>query len=387
MHQNSKSSTTHAEHRVGRHRLREKVEGLLALADIQIGGNRPWDLHVHNDGVYARVLAQGAMALGESYVDGWWDCAELDEFFHRLFRSGLYRKANTWAAFAGKLYAKLVNLQTPSRAFHIGRHHYDIGNDWYRALLGEKMIYSCGYWADAADLDAAQEAKLDLVCRKLELEPGMRVLDIGCGWGGAAKFAAERYGAEVLGITVSEAQVALARECCRGLPVEIRLQDYRRLEGSFDRVFSLGMFEHVGHKNYVTFMRVVRRCLKDGGLFLLQSIGGNHCALRTDPWLAHYIFPNSMLPSPRQLGAAIEDVFVLEDWHNFGADYDKTLMAWHKNMHQNWDSLEEKYGARFRRTWDYYLLSCAGAFRARHQQLWQVLLSNNGVPGGYRAAR
>jgi cyclopropane-fatty-acyl-phospholipid synthase len=249
------------------------------------------------------------------------------------------------------------------------------------------MIYSCGYWKDAATLDEAQEAKLDLVCRKLGLQPGMRVLDIGCGWGGTAQFAAERYGVSVVGVTVSAEQAAYARRLCEGLDVEIRLADYRTPDGTFDRVLSIGMFEHVGYKNYAEFMRVVRRRLADDGLFLLHTIGGNRSVKRSDPWTDRYIFPNSMLPSARQIAATIEGTFVLEDWHGFGPDYDRTLIEWHRNVERHWPELEAKYGERFRRMWTYFLLSSAGGFRARKNQLWQLVLSPHGVPGGYCAAR
>ena len=253
-------------------------------------------------------------------------------------------------------------------------------------MLGERLIYSCAFWEHAASLDEAQEAKLDLVCRKLGLQPGMRVLDIGCGWGGAARYAAERYQVEVVGITVSQEQVRLAREMCRGLPIEIRYQDYRSLEEPFDRILSVGMFEHVGPRNYVTFMDVVRRCLKENGLFLLHTIGTQQTTKRCDPWIGRYIFPNSKLPSAREICAAMEGHFILENWQNFGADYDRTLMHWFRNFQENWSWLRDRYDERFFRMWKYYLLSCAGVFRARANQLWQIVLSPQGVPGGYRIA-
>jgi cyclopropane-fatty-acyl-phospholipid synthase len=287
------------------------------------------------------------------------------------------------------LVAKVVNLQTKSRAFRVGREHYDIGNELYERMLDRRMMYSCAYWKDAADLDAAQEAKLDLSARKLGLEPGMRVLDIGCGWGGTAQFFAERYGCEVVGVTVSREQAEYGRELCRGLPVEIRLQDYRDVHERFDRVVSIGMFEHVGYRNYRTFMEAVRRNLAEEGLLLLHTIGGNRSVHQGDPWLSRYIFPNSMLPSAKQITTAAEGLFVLEDWHNFGAHYDTTLQHWFANFRAHWPELRDSYGysERFARMWTYYLLSCAGSFRARHNQLWQVVLSPHGVPGGYQAPR
>ncbi len=363
--------------------LRHRIERLLSLADVEIGGEQPWDVQVHNAAMYARVLADGALGLGESYMDGSWDCERLDEFFHRILLAELDGKVHPTAELYWVAKARLLNLQKPSRAFKIGRHHYDIGNELYGRMLGSRLIYSCGYWKDAGTLEEAQEAKLELICRKLKLQPGMRVLDIGCGWGGTARFAAERYGVEVVGITVSEEQERFGRELCRGLPVEIRLQDYRELDESFDRVLSVGMFEHVGYKNYRTYMSIVQKCLKDDGLFLLHTIGGNRSVAGINLWTRRYIFPNSMLPSARQITTAIEGLFVLEDWHNFGTDYDRTLMCWFRNFDESWPVLRDRYDERFYRMWKYYLLSSAASFRARRNQLWQIVLSPRGVAGGY----
>jgi cyclopropane-fatty-acyl-phospholipid synthase len=279
--------------------------------------------------------------------------------------------------------SRFTNRQRKSKAAVIAEAHYNLGNDLFEAMLDRRMVYSCGYWREAADLDAAQEAKLDLVCRKLALEPGMRVLDIGCGWGSFAQFAAERYGVEVVGVTVSQPQVDLGRARCAGLPVDLRLQDYREVRGRFDRVVSIGMFEHVGLKNYRQFMEIAHRCLNEKGIFLLHTIGGLRSILCQDPWVEKYIFPNSLIPSARYITDAIEGLFVMEDWHNFGADYDRTLMAWWGNFEKAWPSLQARYGDRFYRIWRYYLLYCAGSFRARYNQLWQVVLSKGGVPGGY----
>ncbi|PIE31294.1 cyclopropane-fatty-acyl-phospholipid synthase [candidate division KSB3 bacterium] len=367
-----------------RETFREKSVQLLTLADVKIDGDRSWDIQVHNEKLYERVLAGGSLALGEAYMDGWWDCVDLDEFFFRILYAGLDRRVISRKELFTFLHAKLFNLQKLSRAYQIGQHHYDIGNDLYRNMLDRRMIYSCGYWKNATTLDDAQEAKLDLVCRKLGLEAGMRVLDIGCGWGGTAKFAAERYQVSVVGLTVSKEQARFAKELCKGLPVDIRLQDYRDMTERFDRVLSIGMFEHVGYKNYTTFMHVVRKCLPDDGLFLLHTIGGARSVVKTDPWIQRYIFPNSMLPSAKQICTAIEGVFVLEDWESFGADYDKTLMQWFRNFNAHWNTLKDRYDERFYRMWKYYLLSSAGAFRARDNQTWQLVLSPRGVSGGYQ---
>ncbi|MFC4728684.1 cyclopropane fatty acyl phospholipid synthase [Coralloluteibacterium thermophilus] len=367
-------------------RFRRRVATLLETADVRLDGDRAWDMQVHDGRLYRRLLAQGSLGLGESYVDGWWDAASLDGLVFRLLDARLDERVHGAGAILDGLVARLVNLQTRRRSRVVGERHYDLGNDLYTAMLGRRLVYSCGYWRDADDLDAAQEAKLDLVCRKLGLAPGMRVLDIGCGWGEALKFATERYGVEGVGVTISREQADYARTLCAGLPVEIRLADYRDLDERFDAIFSIGMFEHVGVRNYATFFDVARRCLADDGLFLLHTIGGERSTRHTDPWIARYIFPNSMLPSAAQIARTVEGRYVVEDWHNFGADYERTLQAWRSNVEAAWDRLP-RYDARFRRLWRYYLSSCIAAFRARRIQLWQLVLSPRGVPGGYVAPR
>jgi len=364
------------------------IDQLLAKADIRIDGDSPWDLVVHDERTFSRLLRSGSLGLGEAYMDGWLDAPALDQFFARVLSAHLDEEVRANPAMLGMIAkAVIFNMQSGRRAFTVGEVHYDLGNDLYQAMLDKSLTYTCGYWRDATTLDEAQEAKLDLVCRKLDLKRGDRVLDIGCGWGSFARHAATHYGATVVGITISKEQVALAQELCAGLPVEIRLQDYRDVHESFDHIVSLGMFEHVGRKNYRAYFDVARRCLKDGGLFLLHTIGRKDAVPPTDPWLNKYIFPGGVIPSMTQITKAVGKKFVIEDWHNFGADYDKTLMAWFANFDAGWPALEEKYGKRFYRMWKYYLLQCAGAFRARNLQLWQVVLSKEGVEGGYRSIR
>ena len=342
------------------------AQSLLSQANITINGNASCDLNVHNDELYSRVLGDGSLALGESYMDGWWDCASLDDFFFRIARSDTYNTVpkNLSSLFI-YLKAKLMNLQSKARAFQVGEQHYDLGNDLFKAMLDKNMFYSCAYWKHATTLDQAQEHKCELICRKLYLKPGMKVLDIGCGWGGLALYAAKNYGVKVVGVTISKEQAEYAREITKGYPVEIRLQDYRDINEPFDRIVSVGMFEHVGCKNYETFMNIAHTLLKDGGLLLLHTIGSNNSQAHGDPWLNKYIFTNGMLPSVEQIAQASQDLFMMEDWHNFGADYDKTLMAWHANFERHWPQLRSTYDDRFHRMWNYYLLSCAGLFRAR----------------------
>jgi cyclopropane-fatty-acyl-phospholipid synthase len=360
---------------------------LLEPADVVLDGDRPWDIVVHDPRMPARVLAQGTLGAGESYMDGWWDCGQLDDMLARVMRIELDRRLHSPQVLRTILLARLRNPQSRRRAWIVGRSHYDIGDDLYERMLDARMIYSCAWWPHASNLDEAQEHKLDLVCRKLGLEPGMRVLDIGCGWGGAAQFAAERYGVTVTGITVSAHQAAAARARCAGLPVEIRLEDYRRLTGRYDRIWSLGMFEHVGMRNYRTYFDTVRNLLAPEGLFLLHTIGSNRSVSVTDPWIEKYIFPKSMLPSIAQIAQAAEPHWVLEDWHGFGPHYDRTLLEWHRRFEASWSQIAAAYGERFHRMWRFWLLSSAASFRARRTQLWQLVYSRSGVPGGYEPVR
>lgn len=357
---------------------------ILREAGIEIGGSRPFDVTVHDDRLWGRAISHGTLGFGEAYMDGWFDSQALDQFIYKLLEYDIYAHLKPDLGLAlSFVRGKLLNLQR-SRVTEVGERHYDIGNDLYAAMLDRRMIYSCGYWAEATTLDAAQEAKLDLICRKVGLAPGMKVLDIGSGWGGFLKFAAERYGIEGVGITISKQQAAYAEATKGALPIETRLMDYMALEGQFDRVISIGMFEHVGYKNYDAYFRKVRSLLRPDGLFLLHTIGNNFTSTHGDPWTEKYIFPNGMLPSIRQISSSLERVFVMEDWHNFGADYDRTLMAWWANFDAAWPDLRDKYGDRFWRMWRFYLHVFAAMFRARNIHLWQVVLSPDGRPGGYR---
>lgn len=365
---------------------RRLLEALLATAEVSINGTRRWDIRVHDERFYRMALC-GSLGFGESYMARYWDTESLDELVYRISRAGILDNTNVLRDGWLFIRSHLGNLGGKHRAFQVGKRHYDLGNDLFVSMLDRTLTYTCGYWKNATTLEQAQEAKLDLICRKLNLSPGRTVLDIGCGWGSFAKFAAERYGVRVVGVTVSEQQVKLGHERCKGLPVEFRLQDYRDIKGVFDFVVSMGMFEHVGYKNYRTYMQVVHERLKQEGLFLLHTIGGNSPMKYGDPWVNKYIFPNGMIPAIRQIGEAIESLFVMEDWQNFGPDYAKTLLAWFKNFDAHWPELRAKYSDTFYRMWKFYLLSFAGIFRSRHNQLWQIVLSKDGILGGYSPAR
>lgn len=354
------------------------VRRLLESADIQVDGTRPHDIRVHSPEFYKRALRDGRLGVGESYLDGQWDTDALDQFIDRLLRARINEQVQDWQALVYVAAARAVNLQNIRRVSQSVEHHYDIGNDLYEAMLGPTLSYTCAYWQGVTTLDEAQLQKLDLVCKKLALRPGMEVLELGCGWGTFAKFAAENYGARVTGYTLSKEQVALGSELCRGLPVELRLQDYREARGSFDRVVSIGMMEHVGYKNHRAYFETVDRCLKPDGLAFVHTIGGNVSERLIDSFFHKYLFPNALIPSLAQLTAAAEGLFVIEDVHNIGPHYDPTLMAWHERFEAAWPALQSRYDERFHRLWRFYLLSSAGSFRARFTQLFQVVLSRPG---------
>ncbi|MGE0358437.1 MAG: cyclopropane fatty acyl phospholipid synthase [Burkholderiales bacterium] len=366
------------------------ISRLLGLAGIQLNGPAPSDILVRDPSMFDSLLAGWSLGLGESYVEEKWECERIDELACRLLRADLDGRPHGLSRlrlWTDVLRAKLVNLQSRRRAFQVGERHYDIGDEVFEAMLDANMVYSCAYWDRAVSLDDAQLRKLDMICRKLELKPGEHLLDIGCGWGALAAYAARHFGVKVTGVTVSRNQEKAARERCAGLPVEIALMDYRDLSGSFDKVVSVGMFEHVGARNYRAFLQVVDRVLERDGLFLLHTIGSHVTLKATDAWIDRYIFPNGAIPSAPQLTAALEGLFLVEDWHNFGPDYDRTLMAWHANFERAWPRLAGKYPERFRRMWRYYLLSCAGYFRSRQGQLWQLVLARRGRRGTYRSYR
>ncbi len=369
-----------------RKKIRDYIESLFVSADIHVNGDRPWDMQIHDNALFARILKGGSLALGESYSDGWWDCEALDQFFYRLFRARLNEKVNP-VTLVAVLQSLFLNMQNRARSLLVIKKHYDLDVNLYNSFLDPYNQYTCGYFKDTDDLAKAQEQKLDIICRKLMVSPEDSVLDIGCGWGGFARFAAERYGCRVTGITISDEQLGYAREFCRGLPVEIVKSDYRDFRGVFDKVLVCGMIEHVGYKNHRKLMEMACRSLKGRGLFLLQTIGSNISSRMGDPWINKYIFPNGLIPSARQIVAAAEGLFTIEDWHFLGSHYDRTLMAWYGNFIKNWDRIKSAYDERFFRTWKYYLLSCAASFRAKVNDLWQVVFSKKGQIRDYACAR
>ena len=369
-------------------KFRDQAERLLATVEISINGSNAWDIQIHDERLYARVFAEGSIGFGEAYMDGWWDSDQLDETMARILGSSIQSQMPRSLHMAKlAMTARWTNRQNKRRAWDVGDQHYNLGNDLFAGTFDTRLTGSCGYWKDAQTLDAAQDAKLDLICRKIGLQAGQSVFDIGCGWGAFMGFAAEKYKAVCTGVTISKEQVKYIAEQYAQLPVRAMLKDYRDAKGVYDHVVSMGMFEHVGPKNYRDYFETAERLMKDDGLFLLHTIGGNQSSNAIDPWMDKYMFVNGVLPSVSQIGEAIEGLFVVEDWHNFGPDYDKTLVAWYEKFDSNWHSLKNIYNERFYRMWKFYLLACAGAFRSRRCQLWQIVLSKRGVSGGYTSVR
>ena len=367
---------------------KDRIIGLLGDAGVRVNGSDPWDLQIKSDDFWTRLFAQGSLGLGEAYMDGLWECADLAEFFNRVLRFGINNKLPVTANLVVQVaQAKLLNMQTIARSKRVAKMHYS-ETDAYKASLDARMTGSCGYWpAGVTNVDQAQEAKLDLVCRKIGLKAGQRVWDIGCGWGAFMGFAAERYGADCVGVTVSPDQAAYGRERYKGKKVEFQVKDYREFDGKTDHVVSMGMFEHVGHKNYRTYFEKARSVIKDDGLFMMHSIGQQRSTDTIEPWLEKYIFPGGVIPSMAQIGKAIDGLWSVVDVHNIGPHYDRTLVAWDENFVAKWPRQRDAQGERFYRMWRYYLLCCAGGFRARILQVWQFVLSPTGVPEGYVFAR
>jgi len=374
--------------------MQTRIAELLNEIGVTLNGNKPYDIQVHDNRLFKKILTQGSIGAGEAYVEGMWDCEQLDELFFRICRHKLYDKIySPWQEGYLNICNTFINQQSPEKSKAVAERHYNLGNLFYERMLGKSMAYTCGYWKEATHLDDAEFAKYDLVCKKAQLKPGDIVLEIGCGWGGLAKYMAEKYGCEVHAMDIGKEPATYAKSFCKDLPVTIHHCDYRETsiynpKGiQFDKIVSVGVLEHIGYKNYRELIQIMRHCIKDDGIALLHSIGGNTSKKFCEPWIDKYIFPHGMLPSLKQLGKVFENTFIIEDHHNFGVFYNKTLLAWHANLNQHWDELKKTYDERFHRMMNYYLLSCAGGFRARDMQLWQFVLTPKGMLEYYQSVR
>jgi len=365
------------------------VENLLSKAEIALNGNNPWDVRVNSDRFYRRTL-RGSLGFGESYMDGDWDVESLDALFRRIIRMNITGSPLIMLnRLKLDLKSRLSNLQTRIGSRAIAETHYDLDHRLYELFLGPYNQYTCCFFNKARTLEEAEIEKLEMVCNKLDLRQGDRVLDIGCGWGGFAKYAAESRGCEVTGISISKEQVHYARDYTAGLPVEIIECDYRDLPqrfepGHFNKVVIIGMIEHVGYKNYRKIFEIVHRAIRDEGVFLLHTIGNNRVTTVVDPWIEKYIFRNSMAPAMTQLAQSLEGLFTVHDWENYGHYYAPTLAHWQERFEANWPQIEalettNRFDERFRRMFNYYFLSCKAGFETEHMYLWHLVMSKEGI--------
>lgn len=363
--------------RLGEPRLSQfAVARIFSIADVAINGTRRWDIRVSDDRFFPSVLFQGSLGLGESYLRGWWTCEDLEELFYRLITGGLERISRALPVhMIGRLADRFVNQQTRDKSLRVAERHYNLGNDLFLSFLGAYKNYSCGLYESTQTLDEAQVAKMEKICHELDLRPGDRLLDVGGGWGEFARFAATRHGCHVTSINIADEQIAYATEYCGDAPVEIRKCDYREISGRYNKIAVIAMLTHVGYKNYRLFMEVMSRCLEPNGLILIETVGGHVSQTNCEPWTDKYIFPGGMIPSLEQLDRSVEGLFHRTRISEFGLSYVRTLRSWHQNLLAAWPTLRHRYDDSTRLMFEYFFLSCAGAFRARDLVYWHVLLS------------
>jgi cyclopropane-fatty-acyl-phospholipid synthase len=365
-------------HRLGVRVAAALVERALAGSEIRLDGSRAWDIRVTDDRFFASVLLRGSLGVGEAYMAGWWECGDLEELARRALVAELDSRFSVVpTSMIAAALARLRNDQSLERSRRVADQHYSMDNDLFCRFLGRYRMYSAGYFegSDPDDLDEAQRRKLDLICRKLELSGADHLLDVGGGWGELARYAAATYGCRVTSINISDEQIRFAREYCRGLPVEIVKCDYRYVQGRFDKIAAIAMFPHVGYKNHREFIRVMRDHLAPEGLLLIECTAKNVSRTHMDPWVDRYFFPGALFPSVRQIGAAIDGMFAVEDWQNFWSSYIHTLRAWNRNFQSSWPELSTRYPESTRRMFEYFFLTGAGGFHARLLNYWHILLA------------
>ncbi len=328
-------------------------------------------IHADSRATLRRLLVNPRLAFGELYMDGHWQPADGDLMGTLKVAMTMIGSAETpaWIRRPRILLAKLHELNSPLRARRRVSHHYDLDHALYAAFLDRDLHYSCAYFhAPDLSLEAAQQAKCAYIAAKLDLRPGARVLDIGCGWGSLALYLAEHHGAQVTGVTLSTEQldVAKMRAKQRGLQqqVKFRLQDYRKVEGEFDAVVSVGMFEHVGRPQYPIYFRHMQRLLTSTGTALLHTIGRTSPPGALNPWIDKYIFPGGYIPAASEVLAASEPSrLILTDFEVWRLHYAHTLAEWRRRFNLRRAEFERRYGARFCRMWDFYLAVSEAGFR------------------------
>jgi len=359
----------------------------LTRAGVTVNGPNPWDIRVLDNRLFRRVVGTRELGFGDSYVEGWWECDRIDELVTRILRTGIKRilpPGISGLTLAAR--SVITNTQGSERAGDNATAHYGQHDALLRLILGEPLVYSCADWRDATDLADAQHAKIDRLASKLQLRPGMRVLDIGCGWGATADYLSTRHGVIVVGITPVAAQATHAARHHRHSDVSFVTTDFSNFTSPkpFDRIYSVGMVEHVGPKNLKPFFRHCQDLLVDDGIMFHQTIGRRTPRASTDAWIDRRIFPGGAIPSVQQLSRAWSAGWVLEDFENLGPDYDRTLMAWLGLLEGKKDQVLDQFGEEMYRTFRFYFQYCAGAFRARELQLWQLVLTKHPAPYQYR---
>lgn len=357
---------------------------ILQRSGIELNGKKPWDIQIKDPSIYMDTFLKGSLGFGDGYINGKWDVEKPDLFFEKIFLKHVSLIPNLGDTLFN-IRNFILNTQIGKRAFQVGEMHYDLGNEMFEYMLGESMGYSCGVFLNPGDtLGDAQYNKFETFCKKLRFRKGMKVLEVGAGWGTFARLAAQKYGVEVVGLTVSAEQKAFAENRCKGLPVKFLLMDYSDLDekysGYFDRVVSIEMIEAVGRKNFHQYFSIIGRAMKDDGLFGLQSIVGSG---KADPFISTRIFPNGLVPSAADLVKNSADILRLKHWESIGKDYEKTLMSWEANFRNNWKTISKLkssggrklYDDKFYRMWRYYLLSCAALFRTGMIDDAQIIMS------------
>lgn len=352
-----------------------------------VGSEPPIHLIIHNANTYDRILTFGALGFCEAYMEGWWDeeNGQLFELLGLLNRNHVIDKARENITIPLILQVVKQRLKTLPILIQNSRknvqHHYDLGNEFYRIFLDPTMTYSCGYRLQETDsLEQMQLQKYDLICRKLELQPGESLIDIGCGWGGMLIYAAEHYGVSGTGITLSVEQARLAQERIeqRGLSdrIQILLKDYREVQGQYDKLVSIGMFEHVGKGNFMTFMQKSAELLTPQGIGLLHTIT-TESNERNGAWVDKYIFPGGYAPQFHELTQALwATKLVVAHCENLKPHYAETLKRWAQNFMGNRTqiaALDPAYDERFLRMWHMYLQSFEASFRYGNLQVYQLL--------------
>lgn len=358
------------------------VRSILESAGIQANGTETWDPRINDQRFWNRVAMDGMLGLGDSYVDRWWDSDDIPEFFNRAIRGRLL----VWTSRSHHAILKRIrdwafNPQNPRRAVANVKAHYTERDELVLGMLGPWNAYSCAFFEDpehpAEGLAVAEARKLELICRKLSLNSSDRFLDIGCGWGSLLGYAQKHYGVKGDGITPAPNQAAFVSRTY-GLTVYER--DYRRIDTHYDRIASVGMYEHVGPKNARTYMETVNRSLNKNGLFLLHFFGRPSADIPLlDTWTDRYIFPGAYLPTSAETHAAAEGLLEIVHQDEWGRHYDPTLCAWERNFEEYAvrEGLKERNQALYR-MWRYYLLSAAGAFRSGDIALWQMVFKKRG---------